>query len=76
MWPRMDFLDLQQLDRWPNGCHGVNDLANFVSKHKQGRFLTVLSSYRDHSEYLLSTRYTPGFLSGGGGGAWGQFAPP
>ena len=20
MWPRMDFLDLQQLDRWPNGC--------------------------------------------------------
>ena len=19
MWPRMDFLDLQQLDRWPNG---------------------------------------------------------
>ena len=25
MWPRTDFPDLQQLDRWPNGCVGSDE---------------------------------------------------
>ena len=35
MWHRMHFLDLQQLDRWPNGWMNVlHDLSNEIYQKK------------------------------------------
>ena len=40
MCPRMDFLDLQQLDCWPNGCGSIlssDDESDRSKQHGQNR---------------------------------------
>ena len=54
MWPRMDFVDLQQLDRWPNGWM----LFNNITTHDTSLYIAMQAIHNGMSTILMNCRFS------------------